>query len=511
MDEETYKKQTSFAYRRALGQFFTPPWVATLMARWLIQDQPKTILDPAFGLGVFYQAIQSIDPTGSWEMMAYDVDAHLLQQTQPCSRLTMVCADYLEMPPKKYDAILCNPPYMRFQRFAKRRQLLPKIEKMVGKKIKGYVNLSSLFLLKSLHELNKGGRLAFLMPFEFFNTGYGEEIKQALLERSLLKQIVIFSDEKSLFPEVTTTVCLLLCHDNQRPQPIKVTFLQHQEMLEDIDDIESYYQAFIEAEKLPPKKKWTPLLRALFTGPSRLDGGVPLSSYGAVRRGLATGANSFFTFSKEYAGQRGLPLKHLRSCLTKSTYVKHAIFDQTALQALSDSKRAAFCLEVVDSEETATAKYLQEGVRKHYHERYLCKMRHPWYKLERREPAPLLFGAFHRGRPKVIRNRTDALHLTCFHSFYPKDDFFVFVDRLFLFFLSELGQESLKKSHRHYGNGLYKFEPNDVMETLCPSPEKLLLIKSEKVQEILLLLQHDEEAARLACSRLMEQLFLEGI
>ncbi len=63
--------------------------------------------------------------------------------------------------------------------------------------------------------------------------------------------------------------------------------------------------------------------------------------------------------------------------------------------------------------------YIKEGEKLGYHGRYLTKTRNTWYKIEKRKPAPILFGVFSRGRLKVIRNFTTAINFTCFHSFYP--------------------------------------------------------------------------------------------
>lgn len=57
---EKYITHTPISYRKDYGQFFTPFSVARTMASWIIKDRPKTILDPAFGLGVFYEAIRDV-------------------------------------------------------------------------------------------------------------------------------------------------------------------------------------------------------------------------------------------------------------------------------------------------------------------------------------------------------------------------------------------------------------------------------------------------------------------
>lgn len=60
MHESKYIAETSLTHRKDYGQFFTPPSVAQLMAKWVLKADPKTILDPAFGLGVFYDEIIKI-------------------------------------------------------------------------------------------------------------------------------------------------------------------------------------------------------------------------------------------------------------------------------------------------------------------------------------------------------------------------------------------------------------------------------------------------------------------
>ena len=67
------------------------------------------------------------------------------------------------------------------------------------KKLIGYSNISSVFLVKSLKELKVNGNLAFIMPFEFFNTGMGKKLRKVSFENHLLKQIIIFSNEKKFF------------------------------------------------------------------------------------------------------------------------------------------------------------------------------------------------------------------------------------------------------------------------------------------------------------------------
>ncbi|MCZ7613678.1 MAG: N-6 DNA methylase [Ignavibacteriaceae bacterium] len=170
MHETSYIRDTPQSHRKEYGQFFTPVPVARLMLKWIIDDNTQNILDPAFGLGIFYDEIMNLFPDRKIHFSGYEIDNHILDyynHNGKTSNLVLNKLDYLESDVGLFDGIVCNPPYMRFQKFLKRHNILPKIEDKVGKKLVGYSNISSIFLIKSLQELKINGKLAYIMPFEF--------------------------------------------------------------------------------------------------------------------------------------------------------------------------------------------------------------------------------------------------------------------------------------------------------------------------------------------------------
>ena len=178
MHESKYIDEIPLNHRKDYGQFFTPIPVARLMAKWIMKDDPKTILDPAFGLGVFYDEAIKLNSETKVYFTGYEIDNHIMDyfnHNGSSPHLQVINNDYLESDVGSFDGIICNPPYMRFQKFLNRHDVLPKIEEKIGKKLIGYSNISSVFLVKALKELNINGNLAFIMPFEFFNTSIMRE------------------------------------------------------------------------------------------------------------------------------------------------------------------------------------------------------------------------------------------------------------------------------------------------------------------------------------------------
>jgi adenine-specific DNA-methyltransferase len=507
MLEANYILEIPLSHRKEYAQFFTPSSVAHLMAGWVMKDNPQSILDPAFGLGIFYDEIKKINK--NIQLTGYEIDEGILSYLNldgSAKDFKIIKGDYLEADIATFDGIICNPPYMRFQKFLKRHDVLPKIEKQIGKKLVGYSNIASIFLVKALKELNYNGNLAFIMPFEFFNTGYGKEIKKSLLENHLLKQIIIFLNEKDIFPDATTTVCILLCKNDGKEKTIKITQIQANEEINKITDISQFYQRQIKSSDLPYNKKWTPIILSLFSEREPPDGFCSLSLYGKFTRGIATGANDFFSLTKSNIAELNIDDNNLCKCITKSQQVRKAIFTEDDFSTLYNADKPVYCLDVKDHEKPEISHYIKQGENLGYNKRYLTNKRNPWYKIEHRKPASILFGVFTRNRLKVIRNLTTAINFTCFHCFYPNMFGEQLINKLFVYLLSDTGQEIIKINKRSYGNNLDKFEPGDLNESLCPNQKQFILISDREAQEIIDTAKTDEELAIQMSNQLIERM-----
>lgn len=463
--------------KKKYGQFFTERTVAEFMAEWVAEQCPKTILDPAAGEGVFLKAIRRLLPEAS--LTAYEIDPVMAEhfETECPFPKQLYRQDYLkEGNTGQYDGIICNPPYNRFQRITDRERLRRLFLERYGAALSGHCNASSYFLVKSIYELASGGRCAYIMPYEFLNTGYGEAVKRYLLEKAALRHIIKFDSSVRVFEDAVTTCCILLLE--------KPAYGGMEENTVIFSEIHSLGQlnwkdirrtsAAIPKNKLDCREKWLSYFvkENLVTGRQNL---IQLRKIGRVGRGIATGGNWFFALTKEMIRRHHLSREVCLPCVVKASDVKNPVFHEDAYRRLYEENRKVTIFNGMCAHTEQDKAYLRYGEQNGIHKGYLTSHRSPWYAIENKAPAPIWMAAFSRDRIKVVRNEMMIRNLTAFHCIYIEDAAFSTedIDLLFCWLLTPSAQRILKRNKREYGAGLDKYEPGDLMDAEVLDVRKL--------------------------------------
>ena len=468
VDINEYSRTIAEQHRKDYGQFFTHPIVSEFMVDWVLQSKKKTLYDPAFGLGAFYSAIsnvQEINFTGS------ELDCAILkfwQRTVNGCRADIAHEDYLLSWGKSCTNIVCNPPYMRFQKFLNRDAVSKAFIKNLNIRLSGYTNTASAFLLKSLSELNGSGRLAYIMPLEFLNTGYGTLVKKRLIEDGHLVSIINLECEKEAFPDSTTSVGIILYDANHYYSHVDFHTIYSIYSLKDILETDPVNR--VSLNSLDPKSKWLPYFQQESLSINK-EMCVPLKYYGCFIRGIATGANKFFALKPSEVKSLGISATEVLPCVTRSSQIQQLIFQREDYGVLVNADSPVLLFSPTMSHSRGAETYIRQGEQEGYNTRFLTRTKNPWYRTEKRQPSPLLLGVFSRGGYKVIRNRSGVLNLTCFHGFEPNIFGERYIDHLFLYLTSSTGRKIVSLSRRRYGDALDKFEPNDLNNATVPSPE----------------------------------------
>ncbi len=474
-----YLQKVGEQHRKQFGQFFTHQDVANFMVAWVLGSGHTSLYDPGFGLGAFYAPVSNdrrvdfsaseIDPVvlGFWEQSTGRDDSFVTKE------------DYLLSWGKRHTAIVCNPPYMRFQKFLNRDAVFCAFAENTGLRLSGYTNIASAFLLKSLTELDDNGRLAYIMPLEFLNTGYGKLVKSKLIESGHLAAIIELDCERDIFPDAITSAGIIL-YDASAYYPA-VDFYS----LASIDSLSDVFNrppvTRVPLAELSPGSKWLPYFAAIDYQVS-FDNLISLPRYGRFSRGIATGANEFFTLRPSTAQRMRLDHSECLPCLTRSSQVQQAIFSPADYDRLMQRDAPVLLFSVGPNHSSAAEEYIRLGESNGYHQRFLTRNRVPWYRTEIRRPAPLLIGVFSRGGYKVVRNTSNAVNLTCFHGFQPNCCGQHYLDHLFLYFASRPGRTVMSLSARKYGAALAKFEPNDLNSAYVPGPDAFDKLRPAEVK-----------------------------
>ncbi len=470
--EREYSKFTSIDHRKKFAQFFTPYPIADLMAKWILgNNKIKSVLEPAFGLGVFSRVILSYNK--NVKIKAFEIDKYIFNKAKKYFRdsdnVNLILQDYMYNDWEyKYDGIICNPPYFKFHDYDN-KQMLKEIETELNCRLNGFTNLYSLFLLKSIYQLNPNGRAAYIIPSEFLNSDYGKTVKSYLIKSNTLRHIIVIDFKENIFEDALTTASIILCSNDGESKEIQFTNVKSLTDLKKIQHLIDIYPTVsgdnqtIHISQLDPKIKW----RTYYQEQNSLKykNLVPFANFGKVVRGIATGANDYFSFNKSKAEEFSIPEKYLLPCICKANDVKKPFFTYYEFERLKEVNRPIFLLNVIDTKNDSVKRYLHKGVVEEIDKKYLTSHRYPWYSLENRPPAPIWVSVFSRSGLKFIRNEANISNLTTFHCMYiMKSELFpiVKIDLLFAYLLTSVAKQLFEDNRREYGNGLQKYEPNDI-------------------------------------------------
>lgn len=484
--EKKYAQTVSLEHRKKFAQFFTPFVVAEFMSKWILGNKYlNTVLDPAFGLGIFARTIR--EKNQQCKIKGFEIDEIILHEAteifEEDNNTFILLKDYMFNDwENRYDGIICNPPYFKFHDYDN-KTTLKEIEEKLGLKLNGFTNLYTLFLLKSAYQLNKNGRAAYIIPSEFLNSDYGKLVKSYLIKNKLLRYIIVFDFEENVFDDALTTASILLFANDKEKSEVEFINIK---TLDELNSLQSKIQSYPRntAEKafsfseLNPEIKW----RAYYQkqNATRFKNLVPFSNYGKVVRGIATGANEYFTFNQSKAKQYKIDEKYLLPCITKSVDVSGAFFTKDNFGELKQQDKNIFLFNATEQNE-ALSKYILKGENEEINKKYLTASRNPWYALEKRPPSPIWVSVFNRNGLRFIRNEANISNLTTFHCIYLNLFSEPIIDLLFAYLLTDISKEIFNDNRREYGNGLHKFEPNDINKALIVDLDKISPKDEEKI------------------------------
>lgn len=487
MTEKDYVQLIPLNHRKKFAQFFTPEQISDFMASWVLRggNGKIDILEPAFGLGVFSKSMHKINPF--IKVTGYEIDKTIFNYANDIFsnseyNVKLILENYLTASwTEKFDGIICNPPYLKFHDYDN-TALIPIINDKLNIHLNGFTNIYTLFLLKSIYQMKDGGRMAYIIPSEFLNSDYGVEVKRTLLQSNVLRHVIIVDFSQCAFDDALTTACILLCEKDLETDDV---FFSNISNVKNLDTSLSEYIT-IPSKQLDPEVKWKQYYED--TQSSNYNNLVPFSTFAKVSRGIATGANDYFTFKASKIDTYNIPEKCFRRCICHAADVQNRVFTESDFENIANRDKTVYLFDgCADEEDPHVHNYLCYGKEIGTNKKYLTASRNPWYALENRQPSPIWVSVFNRNGLRFVRNKAGVYNLTTFHCVYITG--VIDTEILFAYLVTDVAKEIFLDNSRQYGNGLIKFEPNDLnkgnvvdLRLLTEEEQRFILNASKKLQ-----------------------------
>ena len=348
-------------------------------------------------------------------------------------------------------------------------------QRVLGFPLDGRTGLHAYFLLRCLELLRPGGRLAFLLPADVCEGVASGQLWRRLTECFRLEAVLTFAAGASPFPGVDTNALVILL--SHRPPRAGVPWLRVRQP--DPAPILAALAGRPANSVAGVESRLRPLHELVATGLSRppraaSPSGVPLSHFARVMRGIATGANEIFFLTSAQITTTGLPWRCFRRAIGRTRDCPGKRLTRRDLDTLDREGRPTWllCLDRRPRAEWCgrLQAYLAAAEARGVARRRLLATRQPWYRMEHRDPPPILFAYLGRRNCRFILNRAAAVPLTGFLCVYPHDRDPGRIRRLWLALNHPATQANLLYVGKSYGRGAIKAEPRQLDRLEIPRP-----------------------------------------
>jgi len=471
------------ALRKARGAFFTPDEITHFISHWAIGGPEDRVLEPSAGDAAFLVAavnrLRQLAPDVSRAPAVDGVELHRYsarvarQRVREAGGIPQVEeGDFFLVPPRPvYDAVIGNPPYIRYQDFAGHSRARSREAALrAGVSLTGLASSWAAFTAHSALFLKDGGRLGLVLPAELLSVNYAAPVRKFLFDRFRTVELVLFDEQ--VFPEAEADVVLLLASGYQQG-PTDHAIIRQACNAADLANLETGSTW----TPTNPAGKWTgslvqpgaiePLSALLCDGAF-----TTLETWGDTTLGIVTGNNKYFTLSPARVRELGLPRNELlRLSPPGSSHLRGLVLSRGMLTRLGAQGKATYLFSPTARPSPQASAYIDIGKKAGVDEAYKCRVRKEWYRVPLLRPADLLLTCMNADTPRLTTNEANAYHLNSVHGVYLAGD------------LRELGRELLPLASlnsvtmlnaemvgRSYGGGILKMEPREADVWAMPSP-----------------------------------------
>ena len=476
-----FKKHES--NQKLRGGYYTPKKISDLIVDYIKLYKPKEILEPSSGDGIFVDSIREkltykprID---CFEI--YKKEIIKIKKKFPLDKkIKLHNLDflnwYLKNISKKisYDAILGNPPFIRYQYLDEKTQIIiQQIFDNFNLNFTKHTNIWVCFVVISIFLLRKGGVLGMVIPSELINVMHSSELRKLLVTH--MKNIKIIEPYEKLFDALQGTIILLAEKKrvNSFSSTIYLSKIKNINNKKSKDYFGKHDRVRIEAGV---DRKWT----KFFLEADQLELLQKISKSNLIYKfndiadadvGIVTGCNKFFLVSDEIIKNYNLN-RFSRPMFGKSEHCSGIIYDDNQHQINKLKGYPTNFLQFAHSNKISelNKKYIKLGEKSEINKRYKCRIRKPWFVVPSVYSSKIGMLKRSHGSPKLIYNSIDALTTD---TAYRIKTINIDPKLLVYIFNNSLTSLSCEIEGRSYGGGVLELVPSEINNLIIPKIKKI--------------------------------------
>lgn len=475
----SYEKHDSPALRKARGAFFTPPPIARFISSWAIRHPSDRILEPSMGDAEFLvHAVERLQSLGRSSPEVFGSELHAWSAERGKQRvaerggtaLVDIGDFFAREDPCPFDAVIGNPPYIRFQDFSGEQRTAAQAAALRGGvALTGLASAWAAFTVHATLKLAVGGRLGFVLPAEILTANYAAPVRRFIFDNFGDVELVLF--EEKVFGEADTETVLLLASSfgQGATKNAKIRQVRNAASL----------------TSMPPATVWTPEDPAdrwsgatVNAAASKvLMDSVPaghfkvLKTWGETTLGIVTGKNSYFAISPEQEIDLALdPAETVPLSPPGSAHLRGLELSDLALAELGRLGKRTRLFRPTGDMSLGARNYIAAGESAGVHNAYKCRVRKTWWLVPLLEPADLLLTYMNADTVRLVSNTARVHHLNSVHGVYLREEVrSIGMELLPIASLNSVTMLSAEIAGRAYGGGVLKMEPGEADRWLVPS------------------------------------------
>ena len=289
---------------------------------------------------------------------------------------------------RRFDAVLGNPPYVRYQYIDSHQQSLAhSLMSHMGLKSTRHLNAWVPFVAASLRLLAPGGRLAMLVPSEVFHIPHAQSLRDMLMEDC--RRVLVVDPTDLWVEDILQGVVLLLAEKKESiaDESLGLSIFQGARTADLTESAEALFESALVAGKQPRGEKWmraflTPSEALLLEDIANRPNIAKFEDVADVDVGIVTGANKFFLVPSHIVEEYGLqPWTH--PMFGRSSHIQGVVVTDESLA--SNGQKGLpnnflwFDGRPRDEYPESVQAYLALGEAQGLDKRYKCRVRSPWY------------------------------------------------------------------------------------------------------------------------------------